>query len=288
MNIVDEFFPEGWNLGKLCIREHDYKSTRMSLRNKKGICVECNKIYQKSYRESDKAKERSRCYQKFLTEKARSERRQRISQDEDKKKAVADIVPEGFHLGKICVNKHDYKNTGFTLRAKDGHCIECARAAKRRYKKSQKGRITENRYGKSSTGKAKYARYNQNKGKETKRAYVTKNLDWNRERSRRGTSVRRAKKAGNLSVSYSMEDVAILRFKFNLCCAYCGKATKCQLDHFVPICKGGADSINNLIPACSSCNFTKNAQDPETWYRQQIFFTQKRWDKILIHVKGDI
>lgn len=92
-----------------------------------------------------------------------------------------------FPLRIKAIAPNDYKNTGFTLRAKDGHCIECARAAKRRYKKSQKGRITENRYGKSSTGKAKYARYNQNKGKETKRAYVTKNLDWNRERSRRGS-----------------------------------------------------------------------------------------------------
>jgi 5-methylcytosine-specific restriction endonuclease McrA len=164
-----------------------------------------------------------------------------------------------------------YKDTGFSLRTKDGHCIECARIVKRRYKKSEKGRASRRRYDKSLTGKVKYARYNQNKGKETKRAYA----------------VRRAKKAGNPSIPYSTEDVTILRVKFNLCCAYCGQATQCQLDHFIPICKGGEDSINNLIPACPSCNLTKRSQNAEVWYRQQFFFTQERWAKILAHVTGD-
>ncbi|GAA6619222.1 HNH endonuclease [Scytonema sp. NUACC26] len=286
MDIVDEIFPKGWYLGKLCVRGHNYKDTSFSLRNKGDICVECNYIYQKRYRESDKGREFRRRYEKLIVQKARAEKLQQIREEEERKKAVADVVPLGYFLGKICIHQHDYKSTGFSLRNKYGHCIECLRITKQRYKKSEKGKVARKRYDKSPVGKAKYARYNQGKGKEAKRAYVSKNVEWNRERSRRGTAVRRAKKVGNPCIPYKTEDVALLKFKFELCCAYCGKATQCQLDHFVPVCKGGADSIDNLIPACPSCNLSKNSQDASAWYRQQSFFTERRWEKIKDHVTG--
>lgn len=44
-------------------------------------------------------------------------------------------------------------------------------------------------------------------------------------------------------------------------CAYCGKTlTKKELtvDHVMPSCKGGSDSIDNLRACCIECNRTKN------------------------------
>jgi len=48
-------------------------------------------------------------------------------------------------------------------------------------------------------------------------------------------------------------------------CVYCGKSpiehpgTELVVDHIVPICRGGNESIYNLITACFKCNMTKAA-----------------------------
>lgn len=42
-------------------------------------------------------------------------------------------------------------------------------------------------------------------------------------------------------------------------CAYCGGPYEHD-DHHIPLAKGGADAIYNLVPACSSCNSTKQAK----------------------------
>jgi 5-methylcytosine-specific restriction endonuclease McrA len=41
-------------------------------------------------------------------------------------------------------------------------------------------------------------------------------------------------------------------------CVYCGKKTTLELDHVIPISKGGAHEILNAVPACRSCNGKKS------------------------------
>jgi 5-methylcytosine-specific restriction endonuclease McrA len=41
-------------------------------------------------------------------------------------------------------------------------------------------------------------------------------------------------------------------------CVYCGKVKKLELDHIIPISKGGAHEIINAVPACRTCNSRKN------------------------------
>jgi 5-methylcytosine-specific restriction endonuclease McrA len=40
-------------------------------------------------------------------------------------------------------------------------------------------------------------------------------------------------------------------------CFYCGSFNNIQLDHVMPIAKGGTHSIGNLVAACSWCNQSK-------------------------------
>lgn len=62
-------------------------------------------------------------------------------------------------------------------------------------------------------------------------------------------------------------------------CGYCGeKAT--SLDHIVPRFKSGSSNRNNLLPCCRQCNANKGSSEMETWFKQQIFFTQDKLDKI--------
>lgn len=49
-------------------------------------------------------------------------------------------------------------------------------------------------------------------------------------------------------------------------CAYCGStADLIQRDHFVPIARGGTESVNNLIPSCYACNQAKSDKEPVAW-----------------------
>ena len=69
---------------------------------------------------------------------------------------------------------------------------------------------------------------------------------------------------------------------FNHQCAYCGKPlTKLTQEHFIPVSKGGEYTHNNIIPACQSCNCSKQAKDFFEWYPQQPYYSKEREQKIL-------
>lgn len=41
-------------------------------------------------------------------------------------------------------------------------------------------------------------------------------------------------------------------------CAYCGVVAPLEVDHRVPLSRGGTNSIDNVLPACRSCNGAKH------------------------------
>lgn len=43
----------------------------------------------------------------------------------------------------------------------------------------------------------------------------------------------------------------------NHMCAYCGTSRAVAKDHIVPISRGGSNAIENIAPACASCNSRK-------------------------------
>lgn len=54
--------------------------------------------------------------------------------------------------------------------------------------------------------------------------------------------------------------------QYHYCCAYCGKHTRdLERDHVVPLSAGGADSIDNIVPACFDCNRNKHASSLLDW-----------------------
>jgi hypothetical protein len=57
--------------------------------------------------------------------------------------------------------------------------------------------------------------------------------------------------------NFTLEDLESHLSKFKSLCVYCGKNYE-HLDHVIPISKGGAHTLNNLVPSCAQCNFSKN------------------------------
>jgi HNH endonuclease len=54
-------------------------------------------------------------------------------------------------------------------------------------------------------------------------------------------------------------------------CAYCGDEAQLQVDHVIPLSRGGTDDRDNLRPACKRCNMEKLDFTPQEWreYREQ-------------------
>lgn len=50
---------------------------------------------------------------------------------------------------------------------------------------------------------------------------------------------------------------AMIYKRDNDTCQYCGATKKLTIDHIIPRCRGGQDTWENLVVACSSCNTKK-------------------------------
>jgi HNH endonuclease len=52
----------------------------------------------------------------------------------------------------------------------------------------------------------------------------------------------------------------------NFTCRYCGQRTAdLHCDHLVPVSRGGANDLANLVTACPECNLAKSAMTIEEW-----------------------
>lgn len=57
----------------------------------------------------------------------------------------------------------------------------------------------------------------------------------------------------------TVEAIAELYETFGHACAYCLKTgIELTMDHAIPLSKGGPHHIDNIVPACKSCNSVKH------------------------------
>lgn len=99
---------------------------------------------------------------------------------------------------------------------------------------------------------------------------------YTREKSRR----RKAKARGQTPLQIPVAAIKRRFAEFGNCCAYCSATGDMNLEHVIPISKGGPHDIGNIIPACFSCNMSKGTKPMEQWYRQQPFFNEVRLQQI--------
>lgn len=258
--------------GVLCKRGHDSTGDGRSLRYiSGGQCIECSRLNRESNRERRKEwlKEYNQANQETLRQKARenylANREKRLAQ-------VKEYTTQ--NKERIQAYKKEYADKN---REKIQDWMQGYRENnKEKIRASRQSHYQRNRENLLQKSKI-YRQNNPEKGRAAKIRFKLQNPEARKASHRR----RRANKRNAHKAPYTVEQFKAQWDLFSNCCAYCGSTEKPNVDHFIPLYKGGSETLSNLIPACQRCNFSKNSSDPLEWYKKQPFFSQKRWRFIL-------
>lgn len=95
-------------------------------------------------------------------------------------------------------------------------------------------------------------------------------LQWTRSNREAVASAKARRRANRLASpgTHTRKEVSDLLVQQRFCCANCEAdlhMVKRHLDHWMPLIKGGSNSIENLQWLCATCNVKKGALDPIDW-----------------------
>lgn len=95
----------------------------------------------------------------------------------------------------------------------------------------------------------------------------------------RASNAKRRAATYGASCQVSATEIKKIKEDYNYCCAYCECATDknnlLNMDHMIPLSKGGQHVIENLLPSCRSCNLKKSAMDWDDWCKKIGFSLKK-------------
>lgn len=182
-------------------------------------------------------------------------------------KTTGNIQPRTKDTGP-CIKCGSYKSKAFVK----GLCRSCYRKSvyvkRRKQGKSTCKDCNAEISAASRTGQCQKCRYNYRIRTEPGlRAAVLLNVrkqsktPKGRESSRHHVRKRRAIMAQVESTLTREQWKAVLK-KFDYRCAYCHQKKKLEMDHIIPISKGGSHTVSNVAPACRRCNSIKNNGGP--------------------------
>lgn len=159
-----------------------------------------------------------------------------------------------------------------------GQCRACLRAYQATYREANREQILEcaRRYRERNPEKVRDARRAwkaspsgraERQSIEYRVKAIERTRRWNEANPLRGRIGRAASHAnkkyghlGTFAVAEALELFDGNRGK----CAYC-PAPATELDHVIPLSRGGENTIDNLLPSCESCNASKGNKPLFTW-----------------------
>ena len=174
---------------------------------------------------------------------------------------------------KICTKCHRLLvacslNFAKEKKGKYGYMSKC-KECKKKYNSEHKEHIAE--YGKQH--------YENNP--EYYKQWRENNRVRNNEISLKAQHKRRAKLKSN-GGEYTLEQWQECLEFFDYKCAYSGaELTKdnTNVEHIIPISKGGTNNIYNIVPALDTVNKSKGGKDMLEWYKQQPYYSEERLNK---------
>ena len=159
-----------------------------------------------------------------------------------------------------CLQTKPYEEFGNhkkTLDGKYSSCFVCTRVMRKAYrgrnKESIKKQLSDN-YRRNRGKRLAYVaeRYKQNPQpiKDAAKRWQKRNPEYFAAYQRQRTARKR-----NNDLRYVSKKE--LQSMYKKPCIYCGTKNNIEIDHIIPIARGGRHSIGNLTPACMSCNRSK-------------------------------
>lgn len=147
----------------------------------------------------------------------------------------------------------------------DSYCLICRRIQRNKYRnnnleatrKSQKEIYKKNKQSYIDRA-AKWQKNNRDK-------VAIRNRKWretNKELMAFYQRSRRAKILANTIYAVTAKDLQRL---YSQPCIYCGANSQIEIDHVIPIARGGTHGIGNLISACQTCNRSKQDKFVMEW-----------------------
>lgn len=100
----------------------------------------------------------------------------------------------------------------------------------------------------------KWAATHREKINEWAREYADRYPEKINEHSRR----RRARKKNAKGNGVTDKQWQKIQKEYGYLCAYCNQKKPLEMDHIIPLSGGGRHEIENIVPACKSCNSSKN------------------------------
>lgn len=127
---------------------------------------------------------------------------------------------------------------------------------KKKYKKQYNALNSKERVRKA----VEWSRQNKDKRKVIKNRWRAKNKERTNFLSRQ--YLYRKKGAGGYPTFHQVNG---LYARYLGLCAYCNLNKATSIDHVLPISRGGNNNIENLLPACVSCNSSKGSKLLKEW-----------------------
>ena len=139
----------------------------------------------------------------------------------------------------------------------------------------------ESNLRRAAAGLRAWTARNRLRSRELARVYALRHREAKRERDLRWAAENPDKKKAQAARRRALEAAAprgwtdaewrALVVEYDHRCGYCGKEAELVPDHRTALARGGANTIENLIPACADCNARKGVKD-ELEFRALLAF----------------
>lgn len=169
-----------------------------------------------------------------------------------------------------CGQAKDREEFSFNRKSKDGRQCVCRVCANERFKRWRSENIDEARRASRERYHAspekfiarvkRYAQENPHVNRAARQRWKERHPEKHKAAAFNTGARRRAKTA----VGVKLAELSAWEAKQKKHCYWCG--AKClrdyEIDHYVPLSKGGEHKLSNLVISCGPCNRKKCAKDP--------------------------
>lgn len=139
------------------------------------------------------------------------------------------------------------------------HCKTCYANKHKEFRKNNPVKIKQKKTD-LEIKKRKKDWYERNKDKA-----IVDNKNWREQNPAKVLNANHLRRTRKLKNGLFLVTVKELNKLYSSACVYCGSEDGIQMDHVVPLSRGGRHSIGNLVPACSKCNLSKGNKYLAEW-----------------------